>query len=1195
MSIRLADRQSWQLRSYRLPVLRGARRGAVQDTVLPALIAAQLPAGASLEDYAQITPGPALRGAAPPELLELEADVEATQGAVLIVRHASGAVSFHAPVLREARRGARSAATVAHFRVPLAPLQPQLQQRGLLSRVLKVAVLKLRQALIDKVVAIGIRQAGRLAEKAWWHGGALGWNEIRTAAGALELKPLQQLPRAQGRSLLFLHGTFSNTQGSFGKLLGEGYLAQLRKRYDNRVYAFEHYTVSRSLEENAQALLAALPEGQHEFDVVSYSRGGLLLRTLAEQPERFGAQGARFVLHHGVLLATPNAGTPLATPERWEDTFGMVANLLELFPGDNPWVMGASFVADGLVWLASKLSGSLDGLSDMDGAGSTISALQAGSGPRSGAYSAVGANYNPNAALWQKLLDIGVDSFFGGANDLVVPTDGAWRVDPTVSPAPVVPAPRVACFGFDGNLRPQNTDVHHLSVCAQPEVRGFIDRAFAGENQGLPLLDLTQPRRSRKLFRGAPLAEPLPAPVAAAPAAAPARALVAAAAPLPAPAGLLVPAAHDDHSLHLVISQSVGDRDNAQLLAMYRGAVIIEPFPLRNPGRGRTSRAERAVRKTVASLLPGERFSEIIRRHEAIRKHLDTGAGELPGDEELRIFGALLFEALFVGRVRRLYDVARSEQLNATLNVIFTCTIPWVASKPWEFVYDPVREKFLATEDVHFIRNVPTSVPAQLMPGHAAPLRMLVVAAQPVGTALLSLDDEEARIRLRFAPLLAAGLVQLEVLAAATVDLLQDRIVDAQRQNQSFDIVHFMGHGEFDSQADQGRLIFSGLDGEPEFVDTQTLREIFCGRGIKLVFLNACESGQDSRSRSNRGIAQSLVKGGLPAVVANQYKVLDPSAVSFAQRFYAELAHGGTLGEAAREARIAVNYASDSETIDWAVPMLYARDPNLRLCALSPQQRAPRARPLLETGPEAGVALRGAADARQEVGVADLAGYFPELSATLTALNECQSVFLFRPVKIAVPLGVWKWEAQRKRSSLRARDFAEAMRERVQRLHLDFLSCITPRWIWDEHAEDLYAWWSGDPALPVTVFSIAGLALPPRGQSAARVIANALVQTLAAQMLRAERPRLNAASPYPVHTATRGSCPFNRDAQHKLEHLLSPQRFDAQCEKELRRKLTHGEVIFAAFTQMLEAFDGASPDAAAPARKARVRKRARRR
>ena len=34
--------------------------------------------------------------------------------------------------------------------------------------------------------------------------------------------------------------------------------------------------------------------------------------------------------------------------------------------------------------------------------------------------------------------------------------------------------------------------------------------------------------------------------------------------------------------------------------------------------------------------------------------------------------------------------------------------IPWLSEKPWEFAHDPARQGFLATEEMHFERNVLT-------------------------------------------------------------------------------------------------------------------------------------------------------------------------------------------------------------------------------------------------------------------------------------------------------------------------------------------------------------------------------------------------------------------------------------------------------------------------------------------------------
>jgi hypothetical protein len=370
-------------------------------------------------------------------------------------------------------------------------------------------------------------------------------------------------------------------------------------------------------------------------------------------------------------------------------------------------------------------------------------------------------------------------------------------------------------------------------------------------------------------------------------------------------------------------------------------------------------------------------FRRVV-RHEA--GHTLREYGSLPDDDEMIAFGGQLFDTLFQGDVRRLYDEARTRQ-RSRLDVVLTSMIPWIAEKPWEFAYDHGRKSFLATEETHFIRNVLTNVPADQIIRADGPLRILVVSAQPVGFGRLSIDQELAVIQRGFEPLVEAGLVEIETLARATPSMIHGRLTTGKYQ-----VVHFIGHGVYDEERGEGCLIFVNENGGEYPLGERSVREIFRGRGLSLVFLNACESGRGGRADFNKGVAQSLVAHGLPALVANQYSVLDSSATSFAQHFYWSLAQGMSLGQSAREARIAVNYLLHGEPIDWAVPVLYARDPNATLCA-------PPKTPMRE--PTTGVrasARRSTVAHVARIAVWDMDNVFPALDKTLETMNRVQGV-----------------------------------------------------------------------------------------------------------------------------------------------------------------------------------------------------------
>ena len=82
--------------------------------------------------------------------------------------------------------------------------------------------------------------------------------------------------------LLLLHGTGSDTKGSFGGLNGKGssVYRDLVKKYDGRIIAYEHKTFTQSPIQNVLELLNQLPD-EVSLDLLSHSRGGLVGEILA--------------------------------------------------------------------------------------------------------------------------------------------------------------------------------------------------------------------------------------------------------------------------------------------------------------------------------------------------------------------------------------------------------------------------------------------------------------------------------------------------------------------------------------------------------------------------------------------------------------------------------------------------------------------------------------------------------------------------------------------------------------------------------------------------------------------------------------------------------------------------------------------------------------------------------------------------
>src|SRR5262249_30752047 len=156
--------------------------------------------------------------------------------------------------------------------------------------------------------------------------------------------------------------TFSHAAAAFADLARGGTFDALSAAYGGRVFAFNHLTVGRSPEENVADLAPRL--GGAPVDVVTHSRGGLVLRLLAGAP---GASG----ISRAFLAAAPGAGTPLASPARWDELAAWVANLGEALPS-GALAFGLDFAAEALVWMARRAEGALPGIAAMDAGGAFL-------------------------------------------------------------------------------------------------------------------------------------------------------------------------------------------------------------------------------------------------------------------------------------------------------------------------------------------------------------------------------------------------------------------------------------------------------------------------------------------------------------------------------------------------------------------------------------------------------------------------------------------------------------------------------------------------------------------------------------------------------------------------------------------------------------------------------------------------------
>jgi sRNA-binding protein len=301
-----------------------------------------------------------------------------------------------------------------------------------------------------------------------------------------------------------------------------------------------------------------------------------------------------------------------------------------------------------------------------------------------------------------------------------------------------------------------------------------------------------------------------------------------------------------------------------------------------------------------------------------------------PETAAIKAFGNQLYRALFHDELEvnllRSQSQAAAAGMGLRLRLRLSDT-PELAELPWEFLYDRVRNRFVCLSDrTPLVRFLEVPDPPRPLPV-SPPLRILVMISSPHDPGFVELDVEQEWTKLHgvLDRLEQAGLVELERLETATLGALRQHL-----RRGDWHVFHFIGHGGFDSHAQDGVLLLEDQAGGGRLVTAQALGVPLHNHDpLRLVVLNACEGARSDPTDPFAGTAQTLIQQGIPAVVAMQFEITDPAAIAFTSELYAAVADGYPLDAALSQARQAI-YTDVSE-IEWATPVLYLRAPDGRI------------------------------------------------------------------------------------------------------------------------------------------------------------------------------------------------------------------------------------------------------------------------
>jgi pimeloyl-ACP methyl ester carboxylesterase len=263
------------------------------------------------------------------------------------------------------------------------------------------------------------------------------------------------------RALLFVHGTFLRAHEIFNRL-DRATMTALAAAYGDRLFAFDHFTLTDDPRSNAEWFAKGLGDRRCEIDVVCHSRGGLVARALAT------IDPARIVVRRIAFVGCPNGGTALADPARVAEFVDVWTHLLSARGHVAPLAGLVHFVTARAEGVALELPGILaqrPGSPFLFRANDTLpNAI-----PNVASMFAVASRFDGAGALpVLGAISTACNALFEAHNDLVVPTDGVH----TVAGTPLVPASNRLLFDRDDH-------VDHMTYFDRAETRAALVRFFA--------------------------------------------------------------------------------------------------------------------------------------------------------------------------------------------------------------------------------------------------------------------------------------------------------------------------------------------------------------------------------------------------------------------------------------------------------------------------------------------------------------------------------------------------------------------------------------------------------------------------------------------------------------------------------------------------------------------------------------------
>ncbi len=314
------------------------------------------------------------------------------------------------------------------------------------------------------------------------------------------------------------------------------------------------------------------------------------------------------------------------------------------------------------------------------------------------------------------------------------------------------------------------------------------------------------------------------------------------------------------------------------------------------------------INDVMAAIDPPLSLEEFADEIKAIRRR-----SEESDEQQIRQIGERLFQRVFS-------EAALDQYRAADQAALALVVMDDLALLPWELLHDG--ENWVARTRGVMRAAFSDQSPPDIIPKSGA-LKVLAAIAGPLLYDDGSLPDDEqpGPVDVNAQAEIFHRLEGEQFSAEIKLRKHVTREMLTRDVSENYHILHFVGHGAV------GRLVFENRHGIADLAEEDWIREqvtVALRGGLRLVVVNSCHSADASDEMP--GVAATILKTGVPAVIAMQGEISEPADLTFVRNLYDALAKGKPIDEAVMDARRAMATDRQIGAWEWATPVLFINE-----------------------------------------------------------------------------------------------------------------------------------------------------------------------------------------------------------------------------------------------------------------------------